>query len=55
LNFQPNKSPSPDEGVEEDEDVEREITNGHAESNQVVQNTTQKCGKYAYAIIFLLY
>jgi hypothetical protein len=53
--IQANKSSSPDEGVVEDEDVETEIKNGHAENNQPVQKKTQKCSKYAYVMLFLLY
>jgi hypothetical protein len=54
LIIQASTSSSPDEGVVEDEDVERESKNGHAENNQVVQKKTQKCSKYAYAMTFLL-
>jgi hypothetical protein len=55
LMIQANKSSSPDEGVVEDEDVERGTKNGHAENNKLVQKKTYKCSKYAYVMLFLLY
>lgn len=55
LMIQAIKSTSPDEGVVEDEDVERGTKNGHAGDNQLVQKKTHKCSKYAYEILFLLY
>ncbi|XP_023715456.1 small G protein signaling modulator 2 isoform X2 [Cryptotermes secundus] len=42
-NNQAIKSPSPDEGVVEDEDVERGTKNGHAGNNQLVQKKIHKC------------
>lgn len=42
VNGQANKSSSPDEGVVEDEDVDTEIKNGHAENNKSLKKKTQK-------------
>ena len=52
--IQANKSSSPDEGVVEDEDVDTEIKNGHAENNRSLKKKTQKCSKYQEVIFFVL-
>jgi hypothetical protein len=39
----------------EDEDLDTEIKNGHAENNKSLKKKIQKCSKYEHGVLFVLH